>query len=555
MISSATDVPTGSEISCDVCIVGSGPAGITLSREFMGTTLRTILLESGGRQETEQSRDLLRGYVQPPGSHEPIEEGRRRQFGGTSEAWGGRCVPLDEIDFERRPWIPHSGWPVGAPEVSAYLPRAIALCEAGPAVFDAAEAFPEAQLEMIRGFDGSDVTTSRLERWGPPTKFAARYGKSLEQAAGTTVLLNATAFHLDIDASSRRIQAVEVATTAQHRFKIRAGIVVLACGGLENARLLLASNDVVKPGIGNESDNVGRFYMAHPEGVFSFVQLRDPRNGLIYDFERHAGVYVRRRFWLSPEVQRREEIGNGVASLFRPYSHESLQTNGLISAVFLAKFLLHAKTLRGNDLREYFRRNRRAVARHLRIVAWHAPSLVPHLWEVAQQRLLSGRRLPMLLPRKRSLHNRFDLWFQTEHAPNRDSRVVLHLDRDALGVRRLEARIAFSDLDRRTILQMHRLIAEQFTRTGTGTLVHDGAALDGLIDDKFRRVNSVGHHIGTTRMSSMAAEGVVDVNCRVHGTENLYIAGSSVFPTSGHANPTLTIVVLALRLADYLRAL
>lgn len=555
MISSAADVPAGSEISCDICIIGSGPAGITLARELMGTTLRTILLESGGRKETEQSRDLSRGYVQPPGSHEPLEEGRRRQFGGTSEAWGGRCVPLDEIDFERRPWIPHSGWPIAASVVNAYLSRAITLCEAGPAVFDAAEAFPEAQLEMILGFDGTDVTTSRLERWGPPTNFAARYGKSLEQAAGTMVLLNATAFHLAIGASSRRIRAVEVATTAQHRFRMRPGIVVLACGGLENARLLLASDDVVKPGIGNESDNVGRFYMVHPEGVFSFVRLRDPHHGFIYDFERHAGVYVRRRFWLSPEVQRRAEIGNGAASLFRPYSHESLRTSGLTSAVFLAKFLLHAKTLHGSDLREYFRRNRPALVRHLRVVAWHAPSLVPHLWEVVRQRLFSRRRLPMLLPRKRNLDNRFELSFQTEHAPNRDSRVVLHSDRDALGVRRLEARIAFGDLDRRTILQMHRLIAEQFTRTGTGMLVHERAALDGLIDDRFRCVNSVGHHMGTTRMSSMAAKGVVDVNCRVHGTENLYIVGSSVFPTSGHANPTLTIVALALRLADYLRAL
>lgn len=554
MISSATEVPTGSEVSCDICIIGGGPAGITLAREFMGTSLRTILLESGGRKETEQSRELLRGYVQPPGSHEPLEESRRRQFGGTSVAWGGRCVPLDEIDFEQRPWIPHSGWPIAASVVSAYLPRAITLCEAGPAVFDAAEAFPEAQLEMILGFDGSDVTTSRLERWGPPTNFAARYEKSLKQADGTIVLLNATALHLGFDASSRRVQTVEVATTAQHRFKVRAGTVVLACGGLENARLLMASDDVVHPGIGNERDNVGRFYMAHPEGAFSFVQLRDPHNGLIYDFERHAGVYVRRRFWLSAEVQRREQIGNGIASLFRPYSPESLRTNGLTSAIYLAKFLLHAKTLRGSDLREYFHRQRRTVVRHLRVVAWQAPSLVPHLWEVAQQRLLSGRRLPMLLPRKRSLGNRFDLSFQTEHTPNRDSRVVLHSARDALGVRRLEARIAFGDLDRRTILKMHRLIADQFSRTETGMLVHDDT-LEELINDRLRRVNSVGHHMGTTRMSSMATEGVVDVNCRVHGTENLYVAGSSVFPTSGHANPTLTIVALALRLADYLRAL
>jgi len=545
-------VPAGSALDCDVLIIGSGPAGLSVAMEMTGTTHRTILLDSGGQRETAQSRDLLRGFVWPEGSHEPLETNRRRQFGGSSTAWGGRCIPMDPIDFVHRPWIPFSGWPIDWNDVNVYLTRATFLCEAGDAVFDAASAFPERQREMIAGFDGVDVVSSPLERWGPPTNFAQRYGPLLDRNDNITILLNATAVGLQLDPATRRVEYVDVAATSAHRFTIRARNVVLACGGIENARMLLSANNVVLAGLGNEFDQVGRYYMSHVSGMHAWAQFKDRGQNFIFDFERHNGTYVRRRLWITPEAQRRERIGNASASFLTPFADGSSQSNALSSAVFIAKFAIGLTRQRSAA---HFMRNRKLLLDHTLHVMRSAPRLLPQVAEAVRQRYFAKRRLPILLPRKDDLNNSFGLCYQTEHMPNPDSRIVLHPERDALGLPRAEMRVAFTDRDVQTVLATHAIIKEQFRSSGTGDLIYDQASLENEVRDRLRSFDSAAHHIGTTRMSSDPTSGVVDKNCRVHGTQNLFVAGSSVFPTSGHANPTLMIVALALRLAAHLKTL
>ncbi|MDR6758897.1 choline dehydrogenase-like flavoprotein [Mycoplana sp. BE70] len=543
-------VPAGTILECDVLIVGSGPAGITIAMELAGSSLRTILLESGGERETAQSRDLLRGSVHPAGSHEPLETNRRRVFGGTSTAWGGRCIPFDPIDFERRPWIPYSGWPLEWRDVQPYFARAAFLCEVGEPMFDASAAFADRQAEMIAGFDGGGVVSSPLERWGPPTNFAKRYGPLLDKYANLTTVLNATVVGLKFDPEAGCVEYAEVASGPEHRFIVRARRIVLACGAIENARLLLASNDVASAGLGNAFDRVGRFYMSHPSGMHAWSRLTDPGDSFIFGFERHGDTYVRRRFWITPTAQRRWRIGNAVASFLTPYGEDAMPEGALSSAVFVAKFSI--ALARKRDFSGIMR-DRKVLLRHIGRMAKDAPALVPQLVEAARQRFFAKRRLPILLPRKEDLNNRFGLVYQTEHLPNPDSRIVLHSERDAFGVPRAEARIAFTDLDVRTIIATHALVREQFRRSGAGELVYGEKALEQQVRARLRMFDTMAHHVGTTRMSKEPAAGVVDENCRVHGIGNLFVAGSSVFTTSSHANPTFMIVALALRLAEHLR--
>jgi choline dehydrogenase-like flavoprotein len=135
-----------------------------------------------------------------------------------------------------------------------------------------------------------------------------------------------------------------------------------------------------------------------------------------------------------------------------------------------------------------------------------------------------------------------------EQAPNPDSRVVLSRERDALDCPRVALCWRTSPLDKRTAHRAREIFGEELWRAGAGRLQ---SSLEGEGKPWPARLRGARHHMGTTRMHSDPRRGVVDANCRVHGIANLYVAGSSVFPTSGAANPTLTIVALALRLAGH----
>lgn len=554
MIQDARKIPAGQVFSCDICIIGGGPAGISIAKELAGTTTRVIQIEAGDWKETAAARDLYRGFVAPESSHEPLEENRRRQWGGATAAWGGRCIPFDAIDFEKRSWVPHSGWPITKSDLDPFFARALRLCEAGEYKFRADEALPGTQREIIAGFDGADVVSHPLERWGPPTHFGKRYAKDLQTAANMTVLFNANCLHIQLDPGATRVTQIKVASFARNEFFVKARFFVVACGGLENARLLLASNDVMKAGIGNHSDNLGRYYMAHLFGAVAYAKLRDNTKGFIYEFERdREQVYCRRRFWITPEAQQREQMLNAITFFFRPpLSRGAVHRNALFSTVYLAKFFL-TTFKRNNPARAFkiLQEQRSAVAGHLKIALADAPGLIPQVTGIIKNRYFAKRRLPFILPAKK--HNHYSLYYQTEHAPNPESRVMLHSEKDCFGMPRLLVKIAFTDLDVQTVLRTHRLIKQQFQTSGTGQLDYDEVELAADVQHEIKDFNSSAHQIGTTRMSADPAQGVVDANCKVHGIANLFVAGSSVFPTSGHANPTLTLVALAVRLADHLK--
>jgi choline dehydrogenase-like flavoprotein len=542
------EIETGAVLKCDVCVIGAGAAGIGLALELMQTPLSVILLESGGRRLDPQTQHLYDGEVADTGRHSPPIYYRTRQFGGTTTIWGGACVPFDAIDFEARDYIPYSGWPFERPELDRYYPKANKLLEAGDPCFRVSEALAEQPREMIRRFVSDRVRTDELERNSRPTNFAKRYEPELRGARGLRVLLESNCTHLAVSPEGRAIEGINVATLAGNTFTVSARYVVLAAGGLEVTRLLLASRDVRPQGIGNDADLVGRFYMCHLASTVGRLQLHGPNSEVIHSYERSSDrIYCRRRFTIVPELQRELRIGNIIFRLESPPIGDPAHRSGALSALFLAHGLLPYE-------RKKWSRKVSAspalLARHLRNIVADPFQTSAFASHVFFQRIMASRKYPAVTVKART--NRYSLRFIAEQVPTPESRVRLSEQRDRFGMPRIQVDWRYTDFDVRTVKCAYRVLAEELARAGVGHLdftdeeLEQAIRLDGAFD---------GHHIGTTRISGDPSSGVVDKDCRVHGLGNLFIASSSVFPTCSHANPTLTIVAMALRLASHLRTI
>jgi len=245
-------------------------------------------------------------------------------------------------------------------------------------------------------------------------------------------------------------------------------------------------------------------------------------------------------------------MGNAMATPHRPPIEDPSHQDPLFSASYLAKQYRHA--WRNRDVNSFpasLRANADLRREHWRVISKVTPGSALTMLQVFGARFLTKRHLPMILPRQSG--NEHYLRYLAEHAPNRDSRVFLCAERDAFGLPRLTARPGFSEVDYTTVVELHRAIAERLDNTQTGRLAFDEAEVRGQVDAQITHFNSGAHHLGTTRMSATPGGGVVDANCKVHDVDDLFIAGGSVFVTSGCANPTLTIVAFAVRLAAHLR--
>jgi choline dehydrogenase-like flavoprotein len=459
-------------------------------------------------------------------------------LGVSTTAWGGRLVPYDSIDCEKRDYVPLSGWPISYREVSCYFSRAASLCESHLSDF---ELTLQNDAKDLPATLNHGILTNRVERWSTPTDFAKKYSSELAQSDCARVLIDQHCVEVTLDESHSRVQSVRVQSRGQAPRQIRAKMFVLACGGLENARLLLASRRQMRCGVGNQNDMVGRCYMGHILGTHGHLRLHGNRMPKFYRLMKDQhGRYMRRRFWVSETMQRQAKMMNIIAFPFRPDPADPQHGDAVLSLQFLAEAL---------STREA-RTELSTLAHHFRNVLFTNPlAWTSFVWQT-WGRLKRAPRLPFLLPYRRRNHDA--IYFQSEHAPNRDSRVVLSDRLDEFGMPRLEPRVAFSEIDTTTVVQFYEMLNRSLREMELGQVEYSEPELRGHLRHTMENYCSLAHHIGTTRMSDDPRNGVVDSECRVHGLDNLYIAGSSVFPTSGHANPTLTLLALSLRLADCL---
>jgi choline dehydrogenase-like flavoprotein len=550
MIEHSREIPDGTLIDCDICVVGAGAAGIALALDLARRGHHVLLLEAGGTKRAGAAQALYEGDVDDGADgrrHLALDQARYRQLGGTTSLWGGRCIPYDPIDFARRGWIAHSGWPFGPETLQPYYERAHQWLQCGDYAYSVARALGQDALPMLDGFADGVVDTTTLERWSPPTRFGAVYGDELKASRQVRVVLEAVATSIRTDTDGRRAVSLQVRRSGNRGrvsdagFEVRPRQLVLAGGGIETTRLLMCSRQGEANAIGDATGWLGRGYMSHIHGVIARVQFRTERPAIAAYEQDAAGVFVRRRLWISEEAQRRHELLNLYLLLDRPLLEDPNHGSALLSAAFLAKKFFQRRrndTLGHGKYALYWR--------HVKNVLAGSPEVVSMLPGFARSRFLQKRRVPSLVPDGQD--NRFHLYFQSEQVPHRDACLRLTPQRDALGMQKLalDFRVQAQDID--SVWRAHELLASELSR-------QDKGRVEFLPDARERLAESaavLGHHIGTTRMSAVPSEGVVDADLRVHGMLNTYVASASVLPTSSHANPTLTVVALALRLADAL---
>lgn len=527
MFHDARTLESDTLIEGDVCIVGAGAAGIALANELDGRSVRVVLLESGSRRPDRRTQQLYAGDNIGRESFSTYHS-RARTYGGSTTRWAGMSRPLEPMDFEARDWMPGSGWPFTLDELEPYYRRAHAVCQLGPYDYD-----PDRWSTEYR--PALPVDTSALEtrvyRFGSPRDLGRAFEGDLASSRNVDVYLNANVVEIESEAGSRGVTGLRVAKLDGGRFRVQARHYVLACGGLENPRLLLASNRVESHGLGNRNDLVGRYFMDHPFLWMGYLEPSKPEYqaslNVIQDYELGGSEQPAFAAFSLPERTVREERLNGCVVYFIKRSRAKTIPTYFAPAT--------RSLVRLTDLARLEDVSDRHVGRHVRTVAAGLGDVGRHL---------AHRLGDVLKPR-----NVMALRVALEATPNRDSRVMLGPTRDRLGMPRIQVDWRLNADDRRGLHRTWETVAREIARLGLGRVTGPPAE---EADGWPASFSSGMHHMGTTRMHPDPARGVVDADCRVHDQPNLYIAGSSVFPTGGVANPTLTIVALAIRLADHL---
>lgn len=508
----------------DVCIIGAGASGLTIASALAGKHVTVCVLESGGDANFAGTSDLATGESSGL-PYAPLDTSRLRGFGGSTRAggWGGLCKPLDEQDFEYRPWVSDSGWPFGYDHLHPYYERAketlgvpdVDELRPRDAVFAGRSAkLASDRLALCRNFRLGDSLRATIER-----------------SPSTTIFLHSTALYLEFDSARHAVTSVLFNQGDDRTLRVTARAYVLAAGGLENARLLLLSEGLEGP----PKELVGRYFMDHPRfSVGTIYPLKKDAFAELLSFDRiriarrHT---VERLIW--PRSHRHFRVKGLTLSFDAQKEEQLLNHRAWVEPVFSGQVdetieALKSKILSLRDLSLQGQRRPRVShsIRNLRTVNW---TTIMHLARPA--RLARCFRLQHIL----------------EPEPCAESAVKLSRHRDRFGLRKIDLHWRLSESTLTSLRRTFQILQAEFLRTGIARLE--------ATPEEWERLDRpmwTWHHIGTTRMHDDPRRGVVDAQCRVHGVSNLFIAGSSVFPTAGNDTPTFTAVALAHRLADHL---
>ena len=502
----ARRIEPGARLDADVCIIGAGPAGITLAREVARFRGSVLLLESGGLEADGELQTLNDGAV-IGSTYQPLRATRHRQVGGTAHLWntsindipGAKYAPLDQMDFEARSDFPLSGWPFDRTSLDPFYRRAHRACGLGDFDYDSAH-WATADRPCLSSRDAQTLTTG-VYHVGPAHWFTVTHPAEIRASEHIRLVHRATCCELLTD-GARRVTGVVAKSDATKTFRVHANTFVLAAGAVENARLLLASVDRGQP-LGNQYGWVGRCFMEHPR---DYALRLIPRSSDVF---REIAFYD---------------------------LHRSRDESWILGRLALGESPLRSLGFTNASVTLLPRPRRRP-------------------WVEAIGRVLGPRAMPRLRysatvgygwSSREDVAERCDalqVVINLEQRPHRDNRIVLSSARDAFGMPRPELRLQWREEEQAALHRLRAFLADRLSSLGLGNV---------QISNEMRPDPNAHHHAGTTRMSVDPRWGVVDGECRVHGTDNLYVAGSSVFPTAGFANPTLTIVALAIRLADHL---
>jgi choline dehydrogenase-like flavoprotein len=537
----ARSLEQNKEIETEVCIVGTGTAGITLAREFIGQGFSVCLLESGGLKPDKETQALQWGKnIGHP--YYSLDTARPRYLGGTTNRWHlaigqdcsrARMRPFDEIDFEERDWVPYSGWPFPKSHLDPFYERAQSVCRIEPPTFDV-EDWEDTRVRPRLQLRGDEIKTV-IFKFGSRYPFIKDYIEQIDHAPNIATYLYTNVVEIEIDALNNTVTRLRVATLNGKKIWVSAKFYVLAAGAIEISRLLLVSNKVQKTGLGNQFDLVGRFFMEHPHctaGLFvPSNQNIFKSTGLYNAIHVVNGVPIKGKVSFSEKLIRRERLLNQVVEFYPR----------LIQKAFLYRYpIVDTKgvhSLRALVRHEY---NTNDFWKHIRNIFRDFDATC-----VAGYRNIKSGVFNMLY---RDRIKVFEVQSMSEQIPNPQSRVILTNERDCLGMNRVQLDWQLTSYDMQSIIRGIEILDKEFRHSGLGRVYNQ------LYDEiPSKSIYGGWHHMGTTRMHVDPKKGVVDENCKVHGIHNLFIAGPSVFPTGGYANPILTIVALSIRLADHIK--
>ena len=512
MIVSALEWSEHREVTADLCIVGAGAAGLDMARFFNTAKVSVVVVEGGGLEFSQETQELHRFVsigkdfrskateFNPHLAPSYRSESRIRQFGGTTNIWSGKWKAHVPDDFQDKVWIPHSGWPVGYHDLLPYYLEVARDYQVPEFLFD---------LEALGRLDRHDGTESSLVnvvhyQQLPPLNFNQAFRSELEESENVTVTLNANAVRLVLDEELPAIRYLVAKNLGGHTVSVHAEVFVLAAGGLENAKLLLNSRDARGRTLGNEYDLVGRFYMDHPKAVWGSLvpsRLRRLKRGRAL---KHSSGIIQLGFGLSEAVREKHRLPNHNTYLRPVPFGTNLETS------------YHPRLLRMTS--------RLFVNR---AVKWFGRLLFTYAGIVSS----------------------YELIHYLEQIPCPGSRVYLCGERrDRLNEPLLVVEWQLTDADLSSFRKYLQVLRDALRNQGVGDIHFPGEEVSLII------LADASHHMGTTRMADSDERGVVDSTCKVFGINNLYVAGSSVFPTVGNANPTLTLLTLTRRLSHHLRS-
>lgn len=506
-------------VECDLCIVGSGAAGLALASEMLNTHYKVVLIESGGLEDEVATQALYNAEISGL-PHPGTTEGRFRVLGGSMTRWAGQGLPLMSIDFERRSWVAHSGWPITFATLQPYYLRSARFMLLDQMNFDTdLLAYLKAQAPSFN----AEFIHYHFSKWSPRPNLRETYLPSIRAADHCTLLLHANLTRIDLNEAQNNVQQVLVRSLEGQQAVIRARRFILCTGGIETARLLLANNHQNVNGIGNDHDLVGRYFQDHPSAPIGWLESQNPKRVQeMFNLYHKQGLKYSVRCTAAEQWQRQNQMLNISASVV------CVEKNDIFK-----------------DMKDIYRAMRYCKF-HARLFR-QLCRVTGNPWDVA----LSGYHY-FLKGRNYVPGARLRIGVTSEQEPNPDSRVMLSTRKDALGMPLSNIQWQLTELTYHSIQQFAQLMQAEFQRLGFGKI-----ALDPWLLEKDPRwmehVTDQFHHIGTTRMHDLPTQGVVDRNCRVHGISNLLIGSSAVFPTSGHSNPTFTIIALCMRMADQLK--
>ncbi|MGQ4275064.1 GMC oxidoreductase [Terrihabitans sp. B22-R8] len=525
----------------DVCVIGSGPGGLALALECEARNLSVALVEAGTGRPRRKARPIFTADILDEERHVPLHVGARHQFGGTSTAWGGLCVPLDAIDFAVRDYVPESGWPIAHAEMMKWESAARRFLGLGDREFTSDLPLWEMQGGVDAGSLGQITATWNL---------AHSYGPHISRSQRIHLYSGMRVLALEADSEREIIRGLRASGQSGMRAGPKADIYVLAGGGIQTTALLLdlqAEHPLLFP----PESPLGRFYMGHVTGEIATIIIGRPEEAgdLLVQLDR-TGVAHQRRLRVADDVQTRMRMLNTAFTLRAAPLMNSEHGSGALSLAYIAS---HTAMLRGlarsRGLRSTAARRWGGMVSHLGNILRR-----PHVTLADTARLLwMARRgkLPILLPNP---HGHYSLRYHAEQAPNRQSRIFLSAPSSGETGPRLSIDFRYCEDDARSILRAHEHFDGALRASGKGRLEYwqePRARMDAVLS----QARDGYHQIGTTRMGASPRSGVVTPDCRVHGLANLFVASSSVFPTSAAANPTFSIVCLSIRLAHHISQL